>query len=304
MKTYLECLPCFVRQALEVVRITTEDQDERFRLMRLMLEQASRYPEDASPPEVSARMYRMIRDETETDDPYLEIKRRSNEFALGLLQKLEKLVEDSDDRFESALRLAIAGNVMDWGAKTHTDVSEEGVEKTLHEALESPIVGERSEELKKAVKDADRILYLADNAGEIVFDRLFVTHMPDSNLTVAVKGGPAINDATMADAEQVGLTDITEVVDTGSDAAGTALDDCSEEFRRMFDSADLIIAKGQANYETLSELPQNIFYLLKVKCPVVARDTGHPPGSMLLLHRPAKDTDSASAGGSIQDATV
>jgi len=304
MKTHLECLPCFVRQALELIRMTTDDQDERFRLMRLVLEQASRYPPDASPPEVSARMHRMIRDETEIDDPYLEIKRRSNEFALELLPKLEELVDASGSRFESALRLAIAGNVMDWGAKTHTDVSEDNVEKTLHEALETNISGNSADDLRKAIEKADSVLYLADNAGEIAFDRLFVSHMPTSDLLVAVKGGPAINDATMADAEQVGLTEIVEVMDTGSDAPGTALRDCNPEFRDVFDSADLIIAKGQANYETLSEAPQNLFYLLKVKCPVVAHDTGYPAGSMLLLHRPATDTENATAGGSIQDATV
>lgn len=304
MKTYLECLPCFVTQALEVVLMTTEDNSERFRLMRLVFEQASRYPEEASPPEVAARMHRMIRDETETDDPYKEIKRRSNEFALQLLPKLEQMVEDSDDQFESALRLAIAGNVMDWGAKTHTDVSEDAIKKTLHEALDSPIEGSSPDAMRKAIKRADHILYLADNAGEIVFDRLFLSHMPEAHITVAVKGGPAINDATITDAEQINLHDIVDVIDSGSDAPGTVLDDCSEEFRTLFDRADLIVSKGQGNYETLSEVPQNIFYLLKVKCPVVARDAGYPAGSMLLLHRPAQGVGSSPAGGSIQDATV
>ena len=137
---------------------------------------------------------------------------------------------------------------------------------------------------------------LADNAGEIVFDRLLIEQLPIDRVTVAVRGYPVINDATLDDAETAGLTDIVDVISNGSDAPGTLLDDCSEAFRSRFEEADLIIAKGQGNYETLAQSPRPIFFLLRVKCPVVARDLDYPVGSM-VVHPSTALTTSAEVEG-------
>ena len=150
------------------------------------------------------------------------------------------------------------------------------------------------------------MLYLADNAGEIVFDWLLLEQMPVEKVTVAVRGSPVLNDATIADTQAAGIPGLVELIDNGSDAPGTILDDCSAEFRRRFDRTDLIIAKGQGNYETLNEVEKDIFFVLKAKCPVIARDLDCHVGSLILRrsrHAPAaafetketKEADSISA---------
>jgi uncharacterized protein with ATP-grasp and redox domains len=140
---------------------------------------------------------------------------------------------------------------------------------------------------------------LTDNAGEIVFDRFLIEQLPFDRVTVVVRGFPVINDATIADAETAGLTDIVEVMTNGSDAPGTILDDCSEEFRTRFAEADLIIAKGQGNYETLRECLRPIFFLLRVKCPLVANDLDCPVGSMVLRPSNALTNTGVKTRGSL-----
>jgi uncharacterized protein with ATP-grasp and redox domains len=135
---------------------------------------------------------------------------------------------------------------------------------------------------RQAVNDAREILYIADNAGEIVFDRLLIERLPIEKVTVAVKGSPVINDVTMEDALVAGLPRIVEVIDNGSDAPGTILESCSGYFQERFEKADLVIAKGQGNYETLSDIDKNIFFILKAKCPVIARDIGCEVGQMIF----------------------
>ena len=180
---------------------------------------------------------------------------------------------------ETAIRLVIAGNVIDFGVNSH--LSETQVRESITYALSAPLEG-NVEEFCSALSGVEHILYLADNAGEIVFDRLLIEQLPAGKVTVAVKGFPAINDATLADAEAAGIHEVAEVIENGSDAPGTILDDCSESFRDRFDQADLVIAKGQGNYETLSEVDKDIYFLLKAKCPVIARDIGCQEGAMIL----------------------
>jgi len=181
-----------------------------------------------------------------------------------------------------AVRLAIAGNVIDLGVKSNLNESQ------IHEAIETCLTEPLEGDLKQfaaAITGATRILYLTDNAGEIVLDRLLIEQLPREKVTVAVRGTPVINDATRTDAETAGITGLVPVIDNGSDAPGTILEDCSGVFRRHFAEADLIIAKGQGNYETLREVPRPLYFLLRVKCPVLAQDLGCPVGRLVL--RPA-----------------
>ena len=138
------------------------------------------------------------------------------------------------------------------------------------------------EAFSSAISQANNILYLTDNAGEIVLDQLLIEQMPTERVTVAVRGLPVINDATMKDAEETGLTDLVTVIDNGSDAPGTLLEDCSPAFQQCFTDADLIIAKGQGNFESLNEVRKDIFFLLKAKCPLVSEHLGYPVGSLVL----------------------
>lgn len=213
-------------------------------------------------------------------DPYREIKDQSNAFALRLYPLFREKARASGDSLGAALRLAIAGNVIDYGASRH--VSEALMSATIENALDAPLDAARVQEFREAVEAADTILYLADNAGEIVFDRLLLEHLPLDRVTVAVRGTPTINDATMADARTAGLTDVLRVIDNGSDVPGTALAECSAEFQRAFAQADLIIAKGQGNLETLLGCSQRICFLLLCKCPLVAELLGCGVGDMII----------------------
>jgi len=194
--------------------------------------------------------------------------------------ELAERVRTSEDPLETAIRLAIAGNIIDLGVKT--SMAESDIERIINDSLTADFDGQQIEEFRNSVRGAEKILYLADNAGEIVFDCLLIELLPYEKITVVVKGEPVINDATMEDAEFAGLTEMTEVIDNGSDGPGTILETCSQAFRNRFEYADLIIAKGQGNYETLSETDKNIFFILKAKCPVIARDLGCEVGEMIL----------------------
>jgi uncharacterized protein with ATP-grasp and redox domains len=232
-----------------------------------------------TPPEMGQRIHRMIRELTGCNDPYREFKHWANSSALELLPKLRGLIEDADDPVEMALRISIAGNVIDFGAKPQ--MGEINVRDAIDESLVLPLDGDL-EEFRDAVSMANDILYLLDNSGEIVFDGLLIEYLGAKNITAVVRGAPVINDSTMVDAEECGITKLVAVIDNGSDVPGTLLDECSDEFRRRFDAADLIIAKGQGNYETLSEADADIFFILKVKCAVIAKDIGCDVGSMVL----------------------
>jgi hypothetical protein len=194
--------------------------------------------------------------------------------------ELKQRIETSTDPLETANRLAIAGNVIDFGVNSTIESSQ--VERTIAESLTDPFDRESLEMFKHAVSQAEEILYLGDNAGEIVFDRLLIEQLPREKITFVVKGGPILNDAVIEDAQIVGLMDMVDVIDNGSDAPGTILESCSETFRRRFDRSDLIIAKGQGNYETLSDVDKNIFFLVRPKCSVLAQHLGREIGSLVL----------------------
>jgi len=141
------------------------------------------------------------------------------------------------------------------------------------------------ETFKKACGQGQTILYLADNAGEIFFDRLLIEQLSGAKVTLAVRGAPVINDATRTDALAANLEDLVEIIDNGSDAPGTILNDCSAEFRRRFDEADMVIAKGQGNFESLSDEPRDIFFLFRAKCPVISLHSGFSVGSYVATNR-------------------
>lgn len=280
MRTFLDCIPCFVRQTLDSVRLVTSDDKIHEEVLRKVLQLASEMDLRQSPATMARYVHQHIRKLTSTDDPYREIKDRFNQLVLRLLPELASRTRKSSNPLETAVRLAIAGNIIDFGVNSKLDDSH--VLDAIEHALIAPLNGD-IEEFASAVQSAENILYLADNAGEIVCDRLLIEQLPTHKITMAVRGSPIINDATMIDAETTGVTDIIDVIDNGSDAPGTILETCSEGFRKRFGSADLIIAKGQGNYETLSAVAKDIFFVLKAKCSVIAEDIGCPVGGLVLL---------------------
>jgi damage-control phosphatase, subfamily I len=280
MKMYFDCIPCIIRQALSVSRFVTDDQTMQETILRTMLEKASRMDLSMSPPHMGRELHKTVQRITGIADPYKELKDRFNQFALSLLPALREKVDQASDPFETAVRLSIAGNIIDFGAYENVETSQ--IIQAIEESITFPIDRQSIADLKREALEADKILFLGDNCGEIVFDQLLLTQLPLEKVTYAVRGGPTINDATMEDAVSTGLTKLVNVIDNGYDAPGTILEECSADFQEQFYQADVIIAKGQGNYETLSENRQNIFFLLKSKCPIAASHIGYDVGSIVI----------------------
>lgn len=280
VKTAIDCMPCFVRQALEAARVVSDEPSFHNEIVRGILAYAAEMNLDTTPPEVGQQLHRRIKTSSGNADPYYEIKRAYNRLALKFLPEIRAQIRVADDPFTMALRYAIAGNIIDLGA--NGSMTEADAHRSIEKTLSEPFIGD-VEAFQKAIAEARSILYLADNAGEIIFDRLLLEQLPTDRVTLAVRGAPILNDALLEDAKEAGLTDLVTVIDNGSDAPGTIVDDCSERFRQLFDTADVIISKGQGNFETLSDTQRGIFFLFTVKCHVIADHCGHPKGTQLLL---------------------
>lgn len=280
MITTLDCVPCLLRQTLEAARNITDDVAVHQRVVREVLSNLAASDLSMSPPAVGQKMHRRLRELTGVDDPYREAKDRFNRLALDLLPELRHRVAASADPFTAALKLAIAGNVIDLGA--NGGITEAEARLIVERAGDEPVIGD-IDSLKEAIDGAGEILYLADNAGEIVFDRLFLEQLPCERITFGVRGRPILNDVTLVDAKTAGVTDLVPVIDNGSDAPATILADCSEEFRAHFEAADLIIAKGMGNFESLSEAPGDIAFLFRAKCPAIAAVVDQPIGTHLVV---------------------
>ncbi len=291
MKTFFDCVPCLVRQTLDAVRSTTDDRRVHETILREALREIAAMDFQRPPAAMAQVIHRRIREAAGGVDPHAAIKRQLNDLALKMYPVFARRVEQSDDPLELAARLAIAGNIMDLGVKSNLDRREMIAE--VDGCLSAPLDADDAAEFARAVEQAENILYLTDNSGEIVFDRLLMEQLPREKLTVAVRGGPVINDATLEDAEYVRLAETAPVIDNGSDAPGTLIEDCSEAFRRRFAEADLIIAKGQGNYETLVDQRRPVFFLLRIKCPVISRDLGRPIGAFVISRSPHYAINSA-----------
>jgi uncharacterized protein with ATP-grasp and redox domains len=284
MKTFYECLPCFVNQALGLLKRSGASAQQTERAMRGVFHELAAVKFTDTPPVTGNKINRIIRSTLDTADPYEAEKRRFNDFALELLPQMQGRTGAGRDVFVCAIKLAIAANIIDSGK--NSALTEHEVLACFDAALDTPVDEDAVSRLREAVGAAGSILYLCDNAGEIVFDRYLIEQMPRRKVTCAVRGAPVINDATIEDARYTGLDDFARVISNGSDAPGTVLQECSPEFTRAFDEADLIIAKGQGNFETLSDVKnKRIFFLLQVKCPVIARDIGFAVGAFVVKEK-------------------
>ena len=245
-------------------------------------------PDDATPVELGRVVHRIVREMTGIDDPYHEAKRADNERVMTLLPRLREIVVRSSDRLLTALRLAAAGNAIDLGVAQTIDI-----ESAIEHALEDGGRMDGYAAFADRLARVEEVLYLGDNAGEIVFDRLVVEQLVSAGkrVTFVVRGRPILNDATLDDAEFIGLTELAEIVTSGSDGPGTARALCDPAFLDQFDRAGAILSKGQGNYEGLSEEDAPLFFLLKVKCPVVAAELEEEVGTILLRSQKERGRD-------------
>lgn len=281
MKIFIDCIPCFIRQSIDAARMASGDPRVHESVLKSVLEQIRELDYSKTPPHMGREIHRTVRKESGNKDPYLEVKRHFNSLAMSLYPELKRRVRASGDGIETAARLAIAGNIIDFNLKNGCDDGK--LFDTIEETLEKDLKINHLNEFVKAVDKASTIFYICDNAGEIVFDRVLIEELPREKVTVGVRGYPVLNDATMEDAVFCGLTETVNVIDNGTDVPGTILDECSDVFRETFHAADVIVSKGQGNYETLNQADGNIFFILKAKCPIAARDIGCDIGDTILL---------------------
>lgn len=278
MITQLECIPCTVNSYLRLVEAEVVPPEKREELMRQLLNFLSGVDYQISPPAMGRELHRMIRTSLQNADPYREIKKKYNQMMLDLYPTFREMVEQSPTPFETAMRLAIGGNVIDFGAKYQFEVME-----TIRQAMEHELSIDDSTSLKKALETARSLLYIGDNCGEIVLDRLFLESMDVPEKTFVVRGGPVINDITLEDARLVGMEEVARVVSTGDDSPGAVWESSSGEFKELFTEADVVISKGQGNLEGLMEVRhKHIYFLLVTKCELIADRIGCSKGEFVV----------------------
>ncbi len=286
MQTYLDCYPCLLRQALSAARRAGASEDQQHRILLNTMEELSAFPPGSTPPQLAYRIHHQVQQLTNNIDPYRDDKAQATQQALALYPELKKKVSEASDPLEMAVRIAIAGNIIDLGVADSYDL-----ETTLKRVLTQAFAINDLAALRSALAQSESVLYLADNAGETVFDRVLIESI-DLPVTYVVKASPIINDATYEDAVAAGIDQVAEIIDNGSNAPGTLLDQCSDVFRKHFTQAGLIIAKGQANYESLSDTSAPIFFLLQAKCNVIARDLGIAEGGTVLKQQKINECNS------------
>jgi len=272
MRTSLDCLPCVVKQAVESSRLVTKDEKVISSIIQKVFAELSSFDLSVTPPELVQAVHTIIRRELNNPDPFMAIKKMSTERGILLSVKAAEEIKNADHPFAAAIAFAIAGNILDFGMKQTWN--EEIITKSFADAVTKAAAFDRQQvdELYQEITRAKTVLVLGDNAGEAVFDRLLIENFPpNAKIYYAVKGSPVINDVTEAVAIESGIDQVAEIISNGVDIPGTVISKCTPEFITLYNSADVVISKGQGNYETLNEEKRKIWFLLQIKCPVIAK---------------------------------
>ncbi len=273
MKLNLKCLPCYVNQVVQVGELMGYSPRTKQNMLREALQAVSGFKPEKNAFYTFLPVQDVIRKYTLKKDPYADLKKESNRICLRLEHELKSVIDASSDRFQTALRIAIGGNIIDFIKER--GMNEQIIRENIKKALDQELNQEKVKLLKQKIQRAGKILYIGDNAGEIVFDKLFIGEFDSKKVVFVVRGGPTLNDVTMDDARATGLDKLVRVITTGIDLPGAVVSFATDEFKQEFDQADLVISKGQGNYEALSQEDKDIFFLLKVKCPAISESFSH-----------------------------
>ena len=276
MRTYEKCFKCFEKQAERTAEIASDNIEIHKEIQLQVKHFLKTVSMESTPPEIAERIYRIIADVSGNRDPYRFVKKANIKKVNALYPALKKKLNKADNKLEMAVRLAIAGNVIDYGLEKVMDI-----EQAIEEKLTQEFAIFDFDNFRYELEKAEYILYLADNSGEAVLDKLLIETLNKKTI-FAVKAIPVINDATMNEVKLVGINDVATVISSGSTAPGTLLSLCNSEFIELFNSAPVIISKGQGNFEALSDVDAPIFFLLKAKCPVIARDLNVEVNDIIL----------------------
>ena len=280
MKVHLKCIPCFIRQVLEAINMSTDNEIMREKVLREVLSYLSHKEWNTTTPEIGTNVHRIVKRITGNMDPYEKLKAKYNQIASDLYPGFKNIVRNSDDSLLTAAKIAISGNAIDFGPRIEIDV-----EKDIQNLLDRRLSINDIDHLKESTLKSKSILYLADNAGETFFDRILIEELVEKGIkvTYVVKAAPILNDATFQDSKVSGIDHIAKVISTGTDCLGILFNECSKGFHNEFEKSKLVISKGQGNYESLNNIKnKEIYFLLKIKCPIIARNIGAEVGSIVL----------------------
>ncbi len=279
MRVQIDCYPCILAQLSELAKKATGDRDGQHRLVKEMMRLVLTADDATTPPEFAGCFHRLVAEVSGIEDPFREIKDKSTELGLALLPELRKLAAGE---FDTALRLAVGGNIIDYGVNPDFELAE--AEKAIREVLDLPYDRAAAADLKRRMDEAESIFYMLDNCGEAVLDRLLLERYA-GKLTIGVRGRPILNDVTRREAALSGIN-FARIVDTGDMAPGISLRNSSPDFLKELGNADLVVSKGQGNFESLDEaFRRPIYFLLRVKCRVVAERLDAPLGSIQIIGR-------------------
>lgn len=284
MKISYECGACFLRQAREAMDLATDDDDLKIEINGEIFKfLAKTFKKGTNSNKTGSYIHNLIKEKTNCHDPYINEKRLGNEIALKYLPLAQNIL-DENDTLENRVKIAIVGNILDFGA---FELSED-IEKLIKDSLDKDLAVKDIESFENALKKYDNVLYLVDNTGEIVFDKLLLSKIQeyDLDITIAVKSQPILNDACMEDAISTGLNEFGEIVEIGAGTVGYVDSEISDEFREIFNAHEFVISKGMGNYEGLTEIDlskKEVFFLLCAKCGTIAKDIGVNFQDMLLF---------------------
>ncbi|KJS48549.1 MAG: hypothetical protein VR66_13410 [Peptococcaceae bacterium BRH_c23] len=278
----LDCIPCYIKQTINTLAQTEIVEEKAREIIHQTLSLIPQLDPQGTPAENSTIILRKVNELLGIEDPFHSAKKESNELALKLLPQLKEKIRQSTDPLFMSLQIAVAGNIIDMGILKDFDV-----EESIQEAMDKNFARDDYASFQQRLLEAREILILGDNSGEIAFDRLLAEQLSELGIevTYVVKDQPILNDATMEDAVYVGMTEQIRVISNGSGFLGTILKDCSDEFKQAFEKADLVISKGQANYESLEALgkeDRRLYFLLRAKCEIVAENLGVQLGEMVF----------------------
>ena len=286
MRYSMECLPCLLNQGIRVARLYLENEEEQRILLKSIIAEIAVMDHNASAPYIAHKVHRALKEALQNPDPYQKEKLYYNQEMLKLEDDFFRLVETAIDPLDVALKLAAAGNIIDFGPGY--DLSRDNVLKTIKESMEKDYSQEVFISLASALKDANKLLYLGDNAGEIVFDKIFIRTIkecyPHLQIDFATRGTPIMNDVTEEDAYMVGIDTYANIINNGTDIPGTILEHCSDSFVNVFNKADVIISKGQGNFESLyGNGYNNLYYIFLCKCDLFMDRFGARRNDLVLM---------------------
>ena len=265
MEITLDCIPCMLKQALESSRMVTNDIDKQEKIMEEALSVLLNFKLYRNSPDLARKIHQIIKNLTGVADSYYEIKRRDLKAANELYPFLKEFMKKQEGSIYWALKTAATGNNIDAAIYQNIDVK-----NCVEHELEKEFSVCDLNIFEQKLKTASNILIIGDNTGETVFDKILIENLPEIPVVYGVRSAPILNDTTEKEAYESGLGEVSTILSTGCNAPGTILEDCSEKFIDIFNKADIIISKGQGNFEALSERQGNLFFLLKAKCPMIA----------------------------------